>query len=139
MKIAIPIIDTNKNRHILANGLNANGSLCIYDYENKTSEYIKTLDLALNLGDLLPSLESKGILTVLTKQIHPMALKVLVNKGFKVYQAIDGDTDDNIKGFLEQRLGLFTYDEAMEFATVCSGACTTCDTSTCEDKKYIDS
>lgn len=138
MKIAIPTIDTEENCHILADGLNTNGSLYIFDLAKQSGEYIKTIDLATNLGDLLPALEAKGAMVIITKQIHPMALKVLVNKGFRVCQAIGTNTEDNLQHYQDGMLGLFTYYDAMEYATTCSGACTACNTSSCDDKKYID-
>ncbi|VBB44707.1 conserved hypothetical protein [uncultured Paludibacter sp.] len=137
MRIAIPVVDTEDNRYSLAGGLNVNGYLYITDVGKNAGDFIKIKDLSVNLGDLLPALEKLFVKTIIIKQIHPMALKVLVNKGFTVYKAKGNKVDENILFFNEKQLNRYTYDEAMELANVCGDECTTCNTSTCDDKKYV--
>ncbi|MDD3080508.1 MAG: hypothetical protein PHH37_15590 [Paludibacter sp.] len=137
MKVAIPIIDTEVNRNVLSGGLNVNGSICLYDVDAKSGSWLKTTDLAANMGDLLPALEAKMISVIITRQIHPMALKVLVNKGFEVYKAKGNGLDDNIRFYAEKQLDIYSYEAAMELADVCGGECNTCSTEACDDEKKI--
>ena len=57
---------------------------------------MKTLELAPNMGELLPALERENVSTIISRQVQPMALKVLVNKGFSVYKSIGDLLDENI-------------------------------------------
>ena len=128
MKIAIPIIDTSTNKYTIASSLNVNGYLCLYDSESNAGRWMKTLDLATDMGDLLHELERKTITAIITEQIHPMALKVLVNKGFDVFQANGNTLSENIKFFKDNKLKRFNYKKTLDFANVCGGECNTCDT-----------
>ena len=132
MKVALPIIDITSNRNILASGLNVNGSICLYDLDSKSGSWIKTTDLAPNMGELLPALEALSISIIITHQIHPMALKILSNKGFDVYKAKGNLLEDNIQFYQSKTLDLYSHEAAMELATVCGGECTTCSTDVCE-------
>ena len=132
MKVALPIIDITSNRNILASGLNVNGSICLYDVDSKSGSWIKTTDLAPNMGELLPALEALSISIIITRQIHPMALKILSNKGFDVYKAKGNALEENIEFYQSNKLDLYSHEAAMELATVCGGECTTCSTDVCE-------
>lgn len=57
MKIAIPVVDLNLKRNRIAGGLNVIGQICIYDLAKQEGIWMKTLDLAPNMGELLPALE----------------------------------------------------------------------------------
>lgn len=135
MKVALPIIDIASNRNVLASGLNANGSICLYDTVSKSGNWIKTTDLASNMGELLPALERLEISVIITIQIHPMALKVLANKGFEVYKAKGNLIEENIEYYQNKKLDLYSYEAAMKLATVCGGECSTCSTDVCDDEK----
>lgn len=135
MHIAIPILDSNLNTNTIAASLNVNGSLCLYDTALNRRKCLQTTELAANMGDLLPALEAIAISVIITRQIHPMALKVLVNKGFEVYKAKGDVLDENIQYYNEQKLDLYSYETAMELATVCGGECTSCVTTVCDDEK----
>jgi len=132
MKVALPIIDIELNRNILASGLNVNGSICLYDVDSKSGSWIKTTDLAPNMGELLPALEALSISIIITHQIHPMALKILANRGFEVYKAYGNELEENIQFYQNKKLNLYTHEASMELATVCGGECTTCSTDVCE-------
>ena len=135
MIIALPIIDIDTNRNVLADSLNVNGSVCLYDVNTKSERWIKTTDLASNMGELLPALEALTISVIITRQIHPMALKILVNKGFDVYKAKGNQLQENIQFYQSKRLNLYSYEVAMELATICGGECATCSTDVCDDEK----
>jgi predicted Fe-Mo cluster-binding NifX family protein len=137
MNIAIPIIDTGVNKNTIASGLNVDGCLYLYDMNLKTETRIKTTDLAPNMGDLLPALEALTVSAIITRQIHPMALKILVNKGFEVYKSTGNKLAENIMLLQENKLELFSHEAAMELATICGGECTTCKTDVCDDEKKI--
>jgi predicted Fe-Mo cluster-binding NifX family protein len=137
MKIAFPVTDMNLYKCQLASGLNVNGFLCIYDTFNHKAKWIKTLDLAPNMGELLPALERENVHTIITRKIQPMALKVLVNKGFQVYQSVTNYMEENIALLKNKELKLHTIDSAMEFAKVCGGECDECST-TCDTSKIHD-
>lgn len=132
MNIAIPIQDTETNKNIIASSLNANGSICLYDVASKSGSWIKAKDLAPNMGELLPALEALAISVIITRQIHPMALKILSNKGFDVYKAKGNALEENITFYQSNKLDLYSHEAAMELASICGGECTTCDTGSCE-------
>lgn len=138
MKVALPIIDISSNRNILAGGLNVNGSICLYDVDANSGSWIKTTDLAPNMGELLPALEALAISVIITRQIHPMALKILANKGFDVYKAKGNQLEENIQFFQSKKLDLYSHESAMELATICGGECSTCSTDVCDDEKKCD-
>lgn len=137
MKLAIPIIDTDINKNLLSSGLNANGSICLYDTDTLVSDCVKTSDLAGNMGELLPALQALMISVIITRQVHPMALKILVNKGFDVYKAKGNRIEENIKLYSSRELDLYSHEAAMELASVCGGECTTCSSDTCDDEKKM--
>jgi len=132
MKIAIPVVDTNLLRNRIAGSLNVIGFVCIYDTVIGEGRWMKTLDLAPNLGELLPALERENISTIISRQVQPMALKVLVNKGFFVYKSNGDMLDDNIGLLIKNELFLFDMEAAMANAAVCGGACDACSTD-CEE------
>jgi len=134
MKIAIPVIDKELQRNQIAGSLTVIGSLCIYDTDSGNGSWMKTLDLAPNMGELLPAFERNNISTIITKQIHPMALKVLVNRGISVYKSIGTELDKNILLLSNNELIPFDMEAAMKFAAVCGGECSDCKTD-CEDEK----
>jgi len=134
MKIAIPIVDKDLQRNRIAGSLSVVGSLCIYNTETKEGSWMKTLDLAPNMGELLPAFERNNISAIITKQVHPMALKVLVNKGISVFKSIGDELDINIKFLAANKLLPFDMEAAMKFATVCGGECSDCSTD-CDDEK----
>lgn len=137
MNIVIPTQDTETNKNIVASGLNANGSLCLYDTDSKFANWMKLTDLAPNMGELLPALEALAISVVITRQIHPMALKILANKGFEVYKAKGNQLEENIQFFQNRKLDLYSHEAAMELATVCGGECSTCSTDVCDKEKKM--
>jgi len=132
MKIAIPVVDTNLLRNRIAGSLNVIGFVCIYDTVIGEGRWMKTLDLAPNMGELLPALERENISTIISRQVQPMALKVLVNKGFFVYKSNGDMLDDNIGLLIKNELFLFDMEAAMANAAVCGGACDSCSTD-CEE------
>jgi hypothetical protein len=135
MHIAIPIQDTDIHKHTIASSLNVQGSICLYNTDLEIGSWIKTTDLAPNMGELLPALEALTISVIITRQIHPMALKVLVNKGFDVYKAMGNQLEENIQLYLNKKLDLYSHEAAMELAIVCGGECTSCDTDVCDEEK----
>jgi len=135
MKIAIPVINTDLQRNSIAGNLSVLGSLCIYDTTKNLGSWMKTLDLAANMGELLPALERENVSAIITRQVQPMALKVLVNKGFEVYKADGNQLEDNILLFNMNELAKFDMGGAMEFATICGGECDDCKTDCEEEKK----
>ena len=135
MKIALPTIDIYANKNVLAGGWHVNGSICVYDTEQKKGSWLRTTDLAANMGDLLPALEAQTVEAIIAEQMHPMALKILVNKGFKVYKAQGKELEVNIELFEKKELICYSHEAAMELAVVCGGECTTCETDTCDEEK----
>ena len=134
MKIAIPVIDKESQRNRIAGSLNVIGCLCIYDTVNSEGRWMKTLELAPNMGELLPALERENISTIISRQVQPMALKVLVNKGFSVYKSNGDVLDDNIGMLIKNELLLFDMEAAMTNTVVCGGACGVCSTD-CDEEK----
>ncbi len=138
MKIAIPVVDLNLHKNRIAGGLNVIGQICIYDLAKQEGVWMKTLDLAPNMGELLPAFERHEISTIITRQVQPMALKVLVNKGFVVYKSIGDELETNIEFLSENGLIPFDMEGAMEFANACGGECNVCTTDCDEEKKTED-
>ena len=135
MKIAIPVIDRDLQRNRIAGSLSVVGSLCIYNTETKEGSWMKTLDLAPNMGELLPAFERNDISTIITKQVHPMALKVLVNRGINVFKSVGDELETNLQFLSDNALIPFDMEAAMQFATVCGGECSDCSTDCDDDKK----
>ncbi|MDR3653761.1 MAG: hypothetical protein P4L34_12440 [Paludibacter sp.] len=135
MKIAIPVIDNKLQKDRIAGGFSVIGYLCIYDTDKQEALWMKTIDLASNMGDLLPALERENISNIITRQIQPMALKVLANRGFNVFKSKGDMLDVNIHFFSKNELIPFDMDAAMEFASVCGGECNVCKTDCEEEKK----
>jgi len=135
MKIAIPVIDQELHRNNIAGGLNVIGYVCIYDTERMQGRWMKTLELAPNMGELLPALERENVSIIISRQVQPMALKVLVNKGFSVYKSLgDHLLDENIGMLIKNELITFDMESAMANAAFCGGACGVC-TTDCEEEK----
>lgn len=134
MKIAIPVVNVEAQRLNIASSLSVIGSLCIYDTLKNEGRWMKTLELAPNMGELLPALEREGVSVIITRQVQPMALKVLVNKGFVVFKSSGNQLEDNITLFNHDKLSAFDMGGAMEFATICGGECDDCKTD-CEEVK----
>ena len=131
MRLAIPVIDQELQHNRIAGGLNVIGYVCIFDTESGEGRWMKTLDLAPNMGELLPALESENVSTIISRQVQPMALKVLVNKGFSVYKSVGDLLDENIRLMIKNELVTFDMEAAMANAAVCGGACGVC-TTDCE-------
>ena len=131
MRIAIPVIDKDLHRNRIAGGLNVIGYVCIFDTGSGEGRWMKTLDLAPNMGELLPALESENVSTIISRQVQPMALKVLVNKGFSVYKSVGDLLDENIRMLIKNELVTFDMEAAGTNAAVCGGACGVC-TTDCE-------
>jgi len=134
MKIAIPVVDKELQRNHIAGSFNVIGFICIYDTEIHVGRWMKTLDLAPNMGELLPALELEKVSTVISSQVQPMALKVLVNKGFRVYKSIGNLLDENIGKFINNELFPFDMEAAMTNTAVCGGSCAVCNTDCAEEK-----
>jgi len=134
MKIVIPVVDVSTRKNQIAGGLNVTGHLCIYDNVSKEGNWMKTTDLAPNMGELLPALERENVTTIISRQVQPMALKVLVNKGFSVYKSESDVLDDNIILFNNNELSLFDMESTMNDAAACGGACNSCVVE-CEELK----
>lgn len=131
MKIAIPVLGKELHSNQIAGSFNVIGFICIYDTEIHVGRWMKTLDLAPNMGELLPALERERVSAVISRQVQPMALKVLINKGFRVYKSIGNLLDENIDKFINNELITFDMEAAMANAAVCGGACAVCSTD-CE-------
>jgi len=134
MKIAIPVIDKELQSNHIASSFNVIGFICIYDTEIRVGRWMKTLELAPNMGELLPALEREKVSTVISRQVHPMALKVLVNKGFRVYKSFGNLLDENIGRFLNNELIPFDMEAAMVNVADCGGSCAVCSTECNEEK-----
>jgi len=128
MKIAIPVVDLDINKNIISGGLNSTGHICIYDDEANEAVWMSVLDLATNMGELLPTLEKKTVSGIITSRIQPLALKVLVNKGFHVYKSRGNLLDENILQFNRKELTLFNMENAIAEAIICGGSCDVCNT-----------
>jgi predicted Fe-Mo cluster-binding NifX family protein len=137
MKIAIPVIDKESQRNRIAGNLSVIGCLCIYDTVSSEGRWMKTIELAPNMGELLPALERENVSAVISRQLHPMALKVLVNKGFSVYKSVGELLDENIRLLIKNELLTYDMEEVMANAAACGSACEACSTDCEEDKKLV--
>ena len=137
MKIAIPVIDKEFQKNRIAGSLNVIGCLCIYDTVSCEGRWMKTMDLATDMGQLLPALERENVSAVISRQLHPMALKVLVSKGFSVYKSVGELLDENIRLLIKNELLTYDMEEVMANAAACGGVCEACSTDCEEDKKLV--
>ncbi len=128
MRIAIPVKNAEAGRHNIAKTLDANGHLCLFDNDTAELQWHKVSDLAGNLGDLLPALEKQSVTDIFSVNMHPMALKVLVNKGFNVYRAQGSNLRYNLSLWKAARLPKFGMNELMAEAQGCKGGCESCET-----------
>jgi len=128
MKIAIPVVDLEENKNLISKGLTATGQICIHDNSTMESVWMKTAELAENMGELLPALEKRQVSVIITSKVQPMALKVLVNKGFYVYKSKGDRLEENILSFNRNELSIFNMDSAMVDAIFCGGSCDICNT-----------
>jgi len=135
MRVAIPIIDNELQRNRIAVSLSVLGYICIFDTETQTGNCMKTMELAPDMGELLPALEREDVSVIISRQVQPMALKVLVNRGFRVFQSIGDLLDRNIGLLATDELDPFDMETAMANATVCGGACDICATDCSEEKE----
>jgi len=131
MRVAIPVKNLDSGRNNIANTLDANGHLCLYDKDTTELHWLKVSDLAVNLGELLPALEKHSVTEILSVNMHPMALKVLVNKGFSVYRTNGSNLRYNLSLWKAERLRKFEMKELMTETQLCGGGCESCDT-TCD-------
>jgi len=131
MRIAIPVKDLHAGRNNIAKTLDANGHLCLYDQVTTELNWMKVSELADNLGELLPALEQQSVTEILSLNMHPMALKVLINKGFRVYKTQGSNLQYNISLWKAERLPPFILQDLMVETSMCGGSCGSCDT-TCE-------
>jgi|GEM_PF-437300 len=138
MRIVIPVIDLEEKKHLISGGLNSTGQLCIYDTITEEFLWLKTSKLAQNMGELLPALEQQEISVIITSKIQPMALKVLVNKGFKVYKSEGILLNENIKHYNQKNLSFFDMESAMSDALLCGGSCAVCSTD-CQESPDFES
>jgi len=127
MKIAIPVLDIQLQKNEISS-LHSGGSLCLFDSETGESKWMKFTELAANMGELLPALEQKAVKDIIAIKILPMALKVLVNKGFQVYQSNGSKLDENILSYQRNELAPFDMEKAMTHAASCNGSCDVCAT-----------
>jgi len=138
MRIVIPVVDLEENKNLIFGGLNATGQICIYDTVTEEFFWIKTSNLAENMGELLPALEKQEISVIITTKIQPMALKVLVNKGFQVYKSDGIQLKENILQFNQNGLSIFDMESAMSDSLLCGGSCAVCSTD-CQETPDIES
>jgi len=136
MRIVIPVVDLDEHKNRISGGLNATGQICLYDSVTEEFLWIKVSKLAVNLGELLPALEQQDISVIITSKIQPMALKVLVNKGFKVYQSQGDLLQENLDYFHQKTLQCFNMESSMSDALICGGPCAVCSTD-CEESAEI--
>lgn len=134
-RIALPVVDTGTNRNLLASGLSANGCVCLFDIEANAGSWMKITALASNMGELLPALEALDVSVIITLRMHPMALKILSNKGFDVYKATSDQLPESISSYQQSKLERYSHEASMELASVCGGECTSCSTGICDDEK----
>jgi hypothetical protein len=132
MRVAIPVTDLSANgRQVVAATLNATGYMCLYDLETTNYQWLRVSELAPNLGELLPALGHRSVTDIISVKMQPMALKVLVNKGFKVFKSSGNNLDENIRLYIAHHLTCFEMEQLLAETDHCSGACGDCDT-TCE-------
>jgi hypothetical protein len=132
MRIAVPVSDLSADgRQRVAATLSATGFLCLYDQEAQNYQWLNVSELAPNLGELLPALENSTVTDIISANMQPMALKVLVNKGFNVFKSNGHNLDENLRLHAIHSLSRFNMEQLLSEKDLCSGACGDCDT-TCE-------
>jgi predicted Fe-Mo cluster-binding NifX family protein len=131
MRIAIPVKNLDSGRNLIAKSLDANGHLCLYDQMTNELRWLKISDLASNLAELFPALEKASVKEIVSPSLHPMALKVLKNRGFEVYRSQGSNLQYNLSLRKAERLMPFSMAELLAGASGCGSSCSSCET-TCE-------
>jgi hypothetical protein len=132
MRIAIPVLNLGKGKYTIVETLNAKGQLCIYEGETQKSQWLKISDLVSDLNELFSTFQQKSITDIISAKMQPMALKILVDKGFQVYMSQGNDLKKNIDLHEKGQLYKFDMQHLLANINLCEGACNTCETS-CDD------
>jgi predicted Fe-Mo cluster-binding NifX family protein len=132
MNIIIPVTDNQSGKDIIAESFHNADYVCIYDSTDQTYEWVATKDISIKAGNLSLELKRKGIYTVITSQMMPMALALFIESGFKVYKAQGNSVKENVKLYHDSLLAQFTFHSELddtEPESGCNSSCGSCHSS----------
>jgi predicted Fe-Mo cluster-binding NifX family protein len=128
MRVLMPVIDNENEKHNIANGFFNTNYVCVYDSENQSYEWLATEEISKKIGNISLELKRKGIEAIISNDITFMALGLFVESGLKVYKAKGQSVQENINFLHDKELDQFTPLGAMSSAS-CHGSCSSCNTS----------
>jgi predicted Fe-Mo cluster-binding NifX family protein len=134
MKVIIPVIDNVNQKNVIASGFNVTSFVCIYNLETNQFTWSQWREIIPEGTKMTQKLKELSIFSVITKNIHFMALAIFKENGMQVYKSQGENLIENISFFNEKILEPYTVQE-VENSSLCGGACSSCSTSSCEDKK----
>jgi predicted Fe-Mo cluster-binding NifX family protein len=125
MKIILPVADKNKG---IAQSFHNTEEACIYNYANRTFEWVETKNMHSKNGGLAEELRRIGISAVISTHMPLMALGFFTESGLMVYKAISESIEENIRLFEANQLKPLT-NELVKNSANCFGSCSSCKTS----------
>lgn len=134
MKVFVPVIDSSSHRYEIAAGFSESGSVCIIDTADNRVIWYKPSGMPFNFNEMMEELKLNGVVNIITSTIQPMALKVLINKGFKVYRSVGTDLLANLELLKNLCLPLIGYEDALnEIQSSCGKSCNSCHSILCKN------
>lgn len=134
MKVLIPIVDSLSHKYEIAPGFSESCSVCIMDASSNEVIWYKPASLSVDFFAMMEELKQAGVESIITSSIQPMALKVLNQKGFKVYRSVGNDLHANLELFELLCLPLIGYGEALkEIGSLCAKSCASCKSVGCKN------
>ena len=133
MRYIIPVVNIEELKFKIAETLNLNHHMCLYDIETDKMDWIQFS----NITNWTEMFREHNIDGIVTRNINVMALKLLTRNKFIILHTENDSVNDTIKSLCNNELKIFTEENISSDS--CSGTCTTCDTqSTCSTDKNQD-
>lgn len=134
MKVLVPVVDSLSHKYEIAPGFSESCSVCIIDASSNEVIWYKPASLSVDFFAMMEELKQTGVVSIITSTIQPMALKVLNQKGFKVYRSVGNDLHANLELFEMLCLPLIGYGEALnQIESFCGQSCATCKSVVCKN------
>ena len=132
MKVMLPIAEREGGKETVAQGFHNAQYVCIYDYQNKSFEWMPVKKISSNPGDLSKELQRMGISKVISTYLPPMALRIFARSGLDVYRARGTNVEENITFLKHNQLESFTTQAARE-TWGCESSCGSCSSTSCKN------
>jgi predicted Fe-Mo cluster-binding NifX family protein len=132
MKVILPISERKEGAEIIAQGFHNAEFMCIYDSDAKTFEWKDAAEMISQSVDISKDFEEMGIDAVICGYLPPMVWQIFSRSRLLIFQPSGDSFSDNIKLFDNNKLELFSPEEAYDAWGSCSGSsCSSCNSKTC--------